>query len=415
MKTRRVSLAVKMYAFLIAVIVIVGGLLMFMSAGAYRDTVLELLPAERREAGNLPELTADEMRQIAEVKLRVHLIKSALVLLSVTVVFSVISIVLIRRFLIRPMRSLAQAATEFRPEEDGTYSKAKISKVEVRSGDEIGDLSREIRSMQEEIVENTGNLARMTAEKERIITELDLAREIQASALPRIFPPFPDRTEFDLYASMTPARAVGGDFYDFFFIDDDHLAMVIADVSGKGIPASLFMMVAMALIRDQLMSGRNDPAEAMEMVNRQLCERNESMQFVTVWMAVIEVSTGKGVAVNAGHEKPAFRRAGEGFEILNYKHNVPAGAYAKARYQMREFEMHAGDCLFVYTDGVAEANNTAGEQFGEKRIIETLNRDPDAGPEKLIRRVHEAVDRFAEGTEQFDDITMLSFKFKSEE
>lgn len=292
MKTRRVSLAVKMYAFLIAVIVIVGGLLMFMSAGAYRDTVLELLPAERREDGNLPELTADEMRQIAEVKLRVHLIKSALVLLSVTVVFSVISIVLIRRFLIRPMRSLAQAATEFRPEEDGTYSKAKISKVEVRSEDEIGDLSREIRSMQEEIVENTGNLARMTAEKERIITELDLAREIQASALPRIFPPFPDRTEFDLYASMTPARAVGGDFYDFFFIDDDHLAMVIADVSGKGIPASLFMMVAMALIRDQLMSGRNDPAEAMEMVNRQLCERNESMQFVTVWMAVIEVSTG---------------------------------------------------------------------------------------------------------------------------
>ena len=412
MKTRRVSLGVKMYVFLIVVIVVVGGLLMFISAGAYRDTVLELLPAETKEAGNLPELSADEMRAMTDAKLRDYLIKSMLVLFSVTLVFSVISVFLIRRFLIRPMRGLAQAATEFRPEEDGTYSKAKISKVEVESEDEIGDLSREIRSMQEEIVENTGNLARMTAEKERIVTELDLAREIQASALSRTFPPFPDRTEFDLYASMTPARAVGGDFYDFFLIDEDHLALVIADVSGKGIPASLFMMVSMALIRGQVMSGRNDPAEALEMVNRQLCERNEAMLFVTVWLAVIELSTGKGVAVNAGHEKPAFRRAGEGFEMLNYKHNVPAGAYAKARYQLREFEMHPGDCLFVYTDGVAEANNTAGEQFGEKRIIETLNRDADAGPEELIRRVHEAVDRFAEGTEQFDDMTMLCFRFR---
>ena len=339
------------------------------------------------------------------------LIRSILIVLMLTAVVSVISILQIRRFLIRPMRGLAKAATGFTPEEDGTYSEAKVSKVDVNTQDEIGDLSREIRNMQEQIVENTGNLARMTAERERISTEIDLARTIQAAALPQTFPPFPERTEIDLYASMTPAKAVGGDFFDFFFIDDDLLALVIADVSGKGIPAALFMMVAMALIRTQLMNSDNDPAEALEKVNRQLCERNDSMQFVTVWLAVIELSTGKGVACNAGHEKPAFRRTREAFEMLEYKHNMAVGAYKGARYQTREFEMRPGDYLFVYTDGVPEANNVSEEQFGEKRILEALNRDADAGPEELIRRVHEAVDTFAEGMDQFDDITMLCLKY----
>ena len=250
----------------------------------------------------------------------------------------------------------------------------------------------------------------MMSELNRLDKELKLAADIQSSILPMIFPPFPDRTEFDLYASMTPAKEVGGDFYDFFLIDSDHLAMVIADVSGKGIPAALFMMVSKTLIKNQMMSGC-DPATALEHVNFQLCERNSSMMFVTVWLAVLEISTGKGMACNAGHEKPGLRRAGGDFELLKYKHGIFIGVSKKAKYQNREFELHPGDCLFVYTDGVPEATNAAENMFGEERLTGTLNQDADAGPEELIRRVHGAVDRFADNSPQFDDITMLCMKY----
>ncbi len=335
---------------------------------------------------------------------------SIFAVLFLTVVVSVISLLLLRRYLIRPVRSLAQAATEFTPEGDGTYSPDKISRADVRTADEIGDLSREIRSMQERIVENTGNLARMTAERERISTELDLARKIQAYMLPETFPAFPDRKEFDLFAMMTPAREVGGDFYDFFLIDEDHLAVVIADVSGKGIPAAMFMMVAMSLIKNQMLSG-NDPAQTLEHVNRLMCERNRSNTFVTVWIAVVELSTGKGVVCNAGHEKPCIRRAGGDFEMVSYKHDLIVGGIPDVSYHLREFEMHPGDCLFVYTDGVPEASNSRNELFGTEKLISTLNRNPDAAPEELIRGVLDAVNRFADGAPQFDDITMLSLKY----
>ncbi len=250
----------------------------------------------------------------------------------------------------------------------------------------------------------------MISELDRLDKELKLAADIQLSMLPMNFPPFPDRTEFDLYASMTPAKEVGGDFYDFFLIDPDHLALVIADVSGKGIPAALFMMASKTLIKNQLMSGC-DPATAMERVNYQLCERNSARMFVTVWLAVLEVSTGKGLACNAGHENPGIRRAGGDFELLRYKHGLFAGVSKKAKYQNREFELHPGDCVFVYTDGVPEANNAREEMFGEDRLLATLNEGPDESPEELIHRVHGAVDQFAGGAAQFDDITMLSMKY----
>ena len=250
----------------------------------------------------------------------------------------------------------------------------------------------------------------MISELDRLDKELKLAADIQLNALPMNFPAFPDRTEFDLYALMDPAKEVGGDFYDFFLINEDHLALVIADVSGKGIPASLFMMTSKTLIKNQLMEGC-DPATAMERVNLQLCEHNEARMFVTVWLAVVEISTGKGFACNAGHENPTLYRAGGAFEILKYKHGIFAGVSKRAKYQNREFELHPGDCIFVYTDGVPEANNADEEMFGEKRLIEALNRDPDAHPEELILRMQDAVDQFAGGAAQFDDITMLSFKY----
>ena len=263
-----------------------------------------------------------------------------------------------------------------------------------------------IRQMEREQMEQENR----KKEQERIIRELRMAREIQESAIPQIFPPFPDRTEFSLYAYMTPAKEVGGDFYDFFQIDSDHLALVIADVSGKGIPAALFMMVSKTLIKNELMAGC-DPATALSRVNLQLSERNSSMTFVTVWLAVIELSTGKGVACNAGHENPALRRSGEKFILLPYRHDMLVGARKKAQYHVREFEMHPDDCLFVYTDGVPEANNEAEEMFGEKRLIEALNQNSDADPEELVGNVRKAVDDFVKDASQFDDLTMLCFKY----
>lgn len=247
-------------------------------------------------------------------------------------------------------------------------------------------------------------------EQKRVEEELRMARELQKSALPMVFPPFPDRTEFCLYASMTPAKEVGGDFYDFFLIDSDHLALVIADVSGKGIPAAMFMMMSKTLILNQLMSGC-DPATALDHANRQLCEQNDTSMFVTVWLAVLEISTGKGMACNAGHENPAFRRAGGEFVLIKYKHNMVVGGTEIAKYQNHEFELRPGDIVFVFTDGVPEAENAAKEMFGEELLIETLNQCPNTEPEALIRHVHGAVNRFADSAPQFDDITMLCFKY----
>ena len=263
-----------------------------------------------------------------------------------------------------------------------------------------------IRRMEREQMEQENRIR----EQKRVEEELRMARELQMSALPMEFPPFPERTEFTLYASMTPAREVGGDFYDFFLTDSDHLALVIADVSGKGIPAAMFMMMSRTLIMNQLMAGC-DPATALDRANRELCKHNDAHMFVTVWLAVLEISTGKGLVCNAGHENPAVRRGGGAFELLKYKHNMIVGGYEDARYRNREFELRPGDCIFVYTDGVPEATTAAEEMFGEKRLVSTLNEQTNAEPEELIRHVRDAVDRFADGAPQFDDITMLCFKY----
>ena len=213
---------------------------------------------------------------------------------------------------------------------------------------------------------------------------------------------------------MTPAKEVGGDFYDFFLIDSDHLALVIADVSGKGVPAALFMMVSKSLIKNELLSGC-DPAAALARVNRQLCERNSSQMFVTVWLAVVELSTGKGLACNAGHEHPALRRAGGDFELLKYKHGIFVGISGKAKYQNREFELHPGDSIFVYTDGIPEATAADKEMFGEERLVSSLNTRPDCRPEEMIRWVKNSVDTFVGDAEQFDDLTMLCLEYKGPE
>lgn len=277
----------------------------------------------------------------------------------------------------------------------------------MRTGDE--ETFPFVRSVVEE--KDAGDPVRgvvsMISELDQLDKDMKLAADIQNNMLPNVFP---DRSEFELYAIMDPAREVGGDFYDFFLLDSDHLALVIADVSGKGIPAALFMMVSKTLIKNQLTEGC-DPATALDRVNQQLCERNSSMMFDTVWLAILEISTGRGVACNAGHENPALRRAGGNFEMLKYKHGMVVGVNKNAKYENREFQLSSGDCIFVYTDGVPEATNAAKELFGEERLLNSLNKDPDAIPEDLIHRIHDDVFIFADYVPQFDDITMLCIKY----
>lgn len=249
-----------------------------------------------------------------------------------------------------------------------------------------------------------------TQKTERLATELNLASEIQNNVLPNIFPVYPERCEFDLYASMDTAKEVGGDFYDFFMIDDDHIALVMADVSGKGVGAALFMMVARTQIKTRAQMG-GSPSEILYDVNNSLCEGNTAELFVTVWLGILEISTGKGIAANAGHEHPAIRRKNGEYALVVYQHSPVMGAMEGIKYKEHEFEMFPGDSLFVYTDGVAEATNASNELFGTDRMLNALNRNPDAMPEEVLQNVKEDIKLFVNDAEQFDDITMLCIKY----
>ena len=247
--------------------------------------------------------------------------------------------------------------------------------------------------------------------RQRIETELNVATQIQADMLPSIFPAFPERTEFDVYAGMVPAREVGGDFYDYFLVDNDHLALVIADVSGKGVPAALFMVIAKTLLKNAAQTGLS-PKVVLEKVNNQLCENNQAEMFVTVWLGIYEISTGRLTAANAGHEYPALCRKGGRFSLLKDRHGFVLAGMEEARYREYELTLAPGDILFLYTDGVAEATDSANELYGTDRMLEALNSVPGAAPQRLLETVKDSVDRFVGDSPQFDDITMLAFQRK---
>ncbi len=277
--------------------------------------------------------------------------------------------------------------------------------------DEIGDLAENFNEMAAALGQYIRDLTHVTAEKERIGAELNIATQIQADMLPRIFPPFPDRNEFDLYASMQPAKEVGGDFYDFFLVDEDHICLVMADVSGKGVPAALFMVIAKTLIKNRAQLGES-PSEILARVNDQLCEGNEAELFVTVWLAVIQISTGKGLAANAGHEHPVLRRADGRYELIEYRHSPAVAAMEGIPFREHSFEMRPGDSLFVYTDGVPEATDAQNRLYGTERMLAALNRDPDAPPRSQIESLRKDIDGFVMDAPQFDDITMLAFYYR---
>ncbi len=332
-------------------------------------------------------------------------------LLAVTIIIAILVgilyIHLTRKAVINPINALSKAALSYTQSEERNV----FSQIDISTGDEIENLSDAMKQMEKDIENYINNITSITAEKERIGAELNVATQIQMDMLPSIFPSFPDKHEFELYASMDPAKEVGGDFYDFFLIDEEHLGLVVADVSGKGVPAALFMVIAKTLIKNRALIG-GTPSEILSYANEQLCEGNEAELFVTVWFAILNIKTGKGIAANAGHEHPALRRAGGEYELVMYKHSPAVATMEGLKFREHEFELHHGDTLLCYTDGVTEATNKNNELFGNDRLLAALNKNPDANCFEVIENLKKDIDEFVGDAPQFDDITMLCLNFK---
>ena len=324
---------------------------------------------------------------------------------SVVLVAAVMMLFMYRR-VIKPLTKVQKGVREYMADKDSEKAAGQMSKIKEQN--EVGVLAEDIAEMTLEIQRYTKENLRLNGERERIAAELELGARIQSSMLSKTFP---ESEHFEVFAHMTPAKEVGGDFYDVFFIDDDHLGLVIADVSGKGVPAALFMMMAKGLIRNYAMRG-DTPAQVLENANEQICANNEEQMFVTVWFGVLEISTGKITAANAGHEYPIIKQPDGSFELFKDKHGFVLGGIMNKKYKQYELTLQKGGTLFVYTDGAPEATTANEEMFGTQRLVDTLNAQADGSPQQLISRVYDEVGKFVGDAPQFDDLTMLAITIK---
>lgn len=317
---------------------------------------------------------------------------------------------LAERFFTRPLQLLGAGVKEIA---NGNFDKP----LAVHTGDEIEELAESVNVMSEDLKKYISNVEQMTAERERAASEMDMAARIQADMLPREF--FPERRDFGIYATMHPARHVGGDFYDFYFLDEKHLVLTIADVSGKGMPAALFMVVSRTVLKNCLTSmvRPEDPesfVRAMEAANARLLEGNDQMIFVTVFTAIINLETGKGCCISAGHNPPLIYRTDTGaYEWLNVTRNMVMGVMPQVKYKAVALNMKPGDLLYLYTDGVTEARDEAEKFYTEPRLEAFLNgltAEPEQEPQAVLGAVADSLQKFGGGAEQYDDITMLAFR-----
>jgi len=286
------------------------------------------------------------------------------------------------------------------------------TKIEINTEDEFGDLARDFNHMNVSLKKIMVELEETCTEKERIESELSVARKIQMGILPRTFPPFPDRPEFDIYATIKPAKEVGGDLYDFFFMDDEHLCFIIGDVSGKGIPAALFMAVTRTLIKAKTTKGLT-PETVLERVNEDLSLDNVSSMFVTLFLGIINSRTGELEYCNGGHDPPYVLRNNGDVELLETGSSIALGVMEDFSYQSRRISLHKGDTILLYTDGVTESMDKDGNFFEEKRLEEILWKIRGEPSKEVCQHILDEVENFAVGAEQSDDITILAMKYMS--
>ncbi len=333
-----------------------------------------------------------------------------IVLLTILVVISITILlfyIFVRKRIVKPINKIRDASKSIVENLENEES----IQVSVNTGDEIEELFDSFKQMYGDVREYIHKLGTVTAEKERIGAELDVAKHIQASMLPCIFPAFPDRKEIDVFASMDPAKEVGGDFYDFFMVDERHLAIVMADVSGKGIPAALFMVIGKTLIKDHTTPGR-DLGTVFTEVNNLLCESNSEEMFITAFEGVLDLVTGEFVYVNAGHEMPFICKAGGDFEPYKIRHGFVLAGMENMKYKAGSMMLEPGDKIFQYTDGVTEATNAQDELYGMERLGTILNKVKEGTPDEILPQVKKDIDAFVGDADQFDDITMLCLEYK---
>ena len=337
-----------------------------------------------------------------------HMKRSILIGLFVLLVLNSLLMFYLYIKAIKPAQKVKAGVQAYMEDKNSEAVREQMSTVKTKN--EIGVLAKSFSNLAVEIDRYTAEILHLNNEKARISAELDLATKIQADMLPSIFPAFPTRKEFDLFASMTPAKEVGGDFYDFFMIDPDHLGLVMADVSGKGIPAAMFMMVSKNIIANNAMIGKS-PAQILHDANNTILKNNSENMFVTVWIGILEISTGCLKAANGGHEYPILKQ-GDSFKLFTDVHGIPLGFMEDSEYKEYEIQLKPGDKLFVYTDGVPEATDAKQQMFGNDRTLEALNKDVSASPKQMLEHVNAAVEAFVKDAEQFDDLTMLAFEYK---
>ena len=336
-----------------------------------------------------------------------------IVIMGISLTIMIVSVIIIFLSIRKHItNSITKLTNSVRTMKEKIKNKQAVT-MDIHTGDEIEELAVSFENMNKDLISYIDENTKITAEKERIDTELNLATGIQAGMLPNKFPAFPDRKEFDIYASMKPAKEVGGDFYDFFMIDENRLGIVMADVSGKGIPAALFMMYAKILLKSYTLTN-GSPKAVLEEVNHQICENNPEEMFVTIWLGVLDLKTGVLTAANAAHEKPAVKQADGSFELYKDKHGIMVGYMDGIRFKEYDLQLTTGSKLFLYTDGVAEATNANEELFGTDRMIEALRTAENKTPKEILEAVDAAVNTFVGTAPQFDDLTMLCIEYNGE-
>ena len=382
------------------------------SDGEFGYNISALKPVLSKDGSEVICVIAVEepMRRV-QTAARDFVMRTVCLLIVAIILIIIFFVIYLYKRVVKPINIIADEVKRF-GEANERNEESEKTLTSIKTNDEVELLAESIDKMEKDMLAYVDNITAITAEKERIGAELNVATKIQADMLPSIFPAFPERNDMDIFASMDPAKEVGGDFYDLFMVDDDHLAVVMADVSGKGVPAALFMVIAKTLIKNHLQN-KEPVNEALINANNQLCEGNDEGYFVTTWAAVVDLKTGDVEFADAGHELPLVIHPDgsvEGFKPT--KKRPPLATMEDLQFLLDRFNLAPGDKLFLYTDGVPEATNAENELYGMDRLKAVLEKNCKATPEEILVAVRADVDAFVGDAPQFDDLTMLAFERK---
>ena len=415
MRRKRASLSVKFIAGFVILIIIIS--VISICFGYHKYSKSKGNGSSLRTVGGGSDITPYEgVNTYSEFVKDDKEIEDQLVRIGIIVLFILFYIIWFHRGVIRPVKKIGEEAEAFTAKacrETDTGYKLSEELLKIKTGDEIEQLARSVYNLEENIENRTRELVRIARESEREKAELGIAGRIQKDILPTDYPAFPDRHEFDIYAVMTPARQVGGDFYDYFFIDERHLAMVIADVTGKGMPAALFMVIAKTMIRNRAMSG-GEPSEILHDANEQLCEGNDTHLFVSAWLGILDIHTGRLRMANAGHEYPVIMGQDGEYKLYKDKHGLVMGLRPDIKYTDTDISLETGDTVFVYTDGVPDAENSSKGAFGIQRMLDVLNDLKKSTVPDTLNGILDAVMSHSDSDYLFDDITMLCVRYLGE-